>query len=76
MEKGVDFHPGGDIHPLCLYGFGQPVGGRSKVKMFSSKICRNQNQVFCSLDIGQAQWQNIIGNIKEGKKEQTIGHNA
>ena len=25
MEKGVDFHPGGDIHPLCLYGLGQPV---------------------------------------------------
>ena len=27
MEKGVDFHPGGDIHPLCLYGLGQPVLG-------------------------------------------------
>ena len=25
MEKGVDFHTGGDIHPLCLYGLGQPV---------------------------------------------------
>ena len=25
MEKGVDFHPGDDIHPLCLYGLGQPV---------------------------------------------------
>ena len=52
------------------------LGGRSKVKMFSSKIRRNQNQIFRSLDIGQAQWQNIIGNIKEGQKEQTIGHNA
>ena len=25
MEKGVDFHPGDDVHPLCLYGLGQPV---------------------------------------------------
>ena len=25
MGEGVDFHPGGDIHPLCLYGLGQPV---------------------------------------------------
>ena len=25
MEKGVDFHPGDEIHPLCLYGLGQPV---------------------------------------------------
>ena len=23
--EGVDFHPGDDIHPLCLYGLGQPV---------------------------------------------------
>ena len=52
------------------------VGGRSKVKMFSSKIRRNQNQIFRSLDIGQAQLQNIIGNTKECKKEQTIWHNA
>ena len=45
------------------------LGRRSKVKMFSSEIRRHQNQIFRSLDIGQAQWQNIIGNIKEGKKE-------
>ena len=25
VEKGVDFPPGGDIPPLCLYGLGQPV---------------------------------------------------
>ena len=25
VENGVDFPPGGDIPPLCLYGLGQPV---------------------------------------------------
>ena len=49
------------------------LGGRSKVKMFSSKIRRNQNQIFRSLGKHNVR---ILGNIKEGQKEQTIVHNA
>ena len=28
----MDFHPGGDIHPLCLYGLGQPVEWKGEAK--------------------------------------------
>ena len=41
MEKGVDFHPGGDIHPLCLYGLGQPVKedvGNFKLGKYGSSL--------------------------------------
>ena len=41
--------------------------------MFSFEIRTNQNYIFNSLG---KHYVRILGNIKEGQNEQTIGHNA